>query len=107
MTVFFGAASALFLAGLIPFLRFLILSFFVGHANSGGHLQSLVAGTVLMIAAFIALALGVIADLIRINRILLEDSLEQQKRQRYATEDLLEIADLDPTWPPRQRAGTG
>ena len=60
-----------------------------------------------MIAAFIALALGVIADLIRINRILLEDSLEQQKRQRYATEDLLEIADLDPTWPPRQRAGTG
>ena len=35
-----------------------------------------------MIVAFLALALGVIADLIRINRILIEDSLEQQKRER-------------------------
>jgi hypothetical protein len=36
-----------------------------------------------MIAGVLALALGIIADLIRINRILIEDSLEMQKRQRF------------------------
>jgi len=39
-----------------------------------------------MIAAILALALGVLADLIRINRVLIEDTLEQQKRQRFARE---------------------
>ena len=61
----------------------------------------LLVGGVLMIAAFVALALGVIADLIRINRILLEDSLEQQKRQRFSPDPMLEMTDLDPAWPSR------
>ena len=56
-------------------------------------------------AAFIALALGVIADLIRINRVLLEDSLEQEKRHRYATESPVGVADLEPVWAGRQSTG--
>jgi glycosyltransferase involved in cell wall biosynthesis len=105
MTLFISAASILFFAALVPFVRYVILYFLAAH--NGGHLQSLVAGSVLIMAAFIALALGVIADLIRINRILLEDSLEQEKRHRYAMEATLDVRDLEPAWPRRQRTGTG
>jgi glycosyltransferase involved in cell wall biosynthesis len=98
MTIFLGVASVLFVAALIPFVRFLVDSVFVSHSSAAGHVQSLLAGTVLMVAAFISAALGVIADLIRINRVLLEDSLEQQKRERYTTETVLQVADLDAAW---------
>jgi hypothetical protein len=36
-----------------------------------------------MITAFLCVVLNVIADLIRINRILTEDNLEQTKRMRF------------------------
>lgn len=78
--VFSTIGTVLLAAGLIPFIRFL---FFVTHPNGTHHLQSLLAGSILLTAAFIAYTLGVIADLIRINRILIEDSLEQQKRERF------------------------
>jgi len=68
------------LAGLIPFVRFL---YFVGHQNGAHHLQSLIFGTVLLTASFISFTLGVIADLIRINRILIEENLEISKRQLF------------------------
>ena len=84
MTLFLGTAGLLFAGALIPFIRFLILGYVQAHGHPGGHLQSLVAGAVLMIAAFLAAALGVIADMIRINRVLLEDGLEQQKRDRLS-----------------------
>ena len=106
MTVFLGAATVLFGGALIPFGRFLILSFWGAHSSASGHIQSLVAGSVLMMAALLALALGVIADLIRINRVLLEDSLEQQKRQQYAKVPVPDLAELDAPWAPRQRAST-
>jgi glycosyltransferase involved in cell wall biosynthesis len=84
LTLFTMAGGVLLAASLIPFVRFLVLLGF--YKNSGGthHIQSLVAGAVLMIVAFLALALGVIADLIRVNRILIEDMLEQQRRARFA-----------------------
>jgi glycosyltransferase involved in cell wall biosynthesis len=104
MTLFLGAASVLFAAALVPFIRYLI--YFVANSNAGGHLQSLVAGSVLISAASVALALGVIADLIRINRILLEDSLEQQKRRRFSPETMLEMTQFDPSFPPPQRVIT-
>jgi glycosyltransferase involved in cell wall biosynthesis len=79
--LFMPLALALFALGLVPFVRFLYLAI---SDNTHGHLQSLVLGAVLLIAAFIAFTLGVIADLIRINRVLIEDQLEQQKRARYS-----------------------
>jgi glycosyltransferase involved in cell wall biosynthesis len=85
LTFFTSLAGILFVAGLIPFVRFLALLWFT--SNNGGtarHIQSLVIGSVIMIAAIITLALGVIADLIRINRTLIEDSLEQSKRARFS-----------------------
>jgi len=82
---FFASLAGLFLvAGAIPFIRFLALIWFTtGSGGTGRHIQSLVVGGVLMTAAAITGALGVIADLIRINRVLIEDSLEQTKRHRF------------------------
>lgn len=79
--LFMPLAAVLFVLGLVPFARFLYFAF---TGDSSGHLQSLVLGGVLLTAAFISFTLGVIADLIRINRTLMEDSLEQQKRIRYS-----------------------
>jgi glycosyltransferase involved in cell wall biosynthesis len=71
----------LFLLGLIPFARFTILS--LQDGTTRGHIQSLLIGSLLMIAAFLCLVLNIIADLIRINRVLIEDNLEQTKRLRF------------------------
>jgi glycosyltransferase involved in cell wall biosynthesis len=83
MTIFLGAAAVLFAGALIPFVRFLVLLTFYPDSGGTRHLQSLVAGAVITVAALLAVAMGVIADLIRINRILLEDSLEIQKREKF------------------------
>ncbi len=79
--VLFSSVSLfLLVAGLIPFGRYL---YFVLQDQHGAHLQSLIVGSVLLGGAFLSFALGIIADLIRINRILIEDSLEHQKRERF------------------------
>lgn len=80
--VFLTLGITLFILGLIPFVRYLY--FVIADSTDGArHLQSLIAGSVLMVASFIAFTLGVVADLIRINRVLTEDQLEHQKHARY------------------------
>lgn len=71
----------LFLLGLVPFARFTLLS--LQDGSTRGHIQSLLVGSLLMIAAFLCLVLNIIADLIRINRVLIENNLEQTKRLRF------------------------
>lgn len=61
----------------IPFGRFI---WFALEGNSRGHIQSLIFGAVLMTGAIMSLVLGVIADLIRINRQLNEKSLVLARR---------------------------
>lgn len=78
--LFVSVGTIMLVLGLIPFGRFLYFAIF---DSSQGHIQSLVIGSVLLIAAFISYALGVIADLIRINRILIENGLEQSRRARF------------------------
>lgn len=80
--VFGSLGIVLLVLGLVPFVRYLYLT--ITHA-AGGHLQSLLLGSVLLIASFIAFTLGVVADLIRINRVLLEDNLERTKRAQIPT----------------------
>jgi hypothetical protein len=107
LTFFAFLGGLLGILGLIPFIRFLILLWFT--TNNGGaarHIQSLVVGSVLLIAAIITLALGVIADLIRINRILTEDSLEQQKRERFIRAALPEASLFESSIPERETTGT-
>jgi glycosyltransferase involved in cell wall biosynthesis len=78
--LFVGVGTTMLVIGLIPFGRFLYFAIF---ENSSGHIQSLILGSVFLIAAFLSFALGVIADLIRINRTLIEDGLEQSRRARF------------------------
>jgi glycosyltransferase involved in cell wall biosynthesis len=79
--VFGWLGGTLFVLGLIPFARFLILS--IADGSTRGHLQSLIIGSLLMVAAFLCLVLNIIADLIRINRVLIENNLETTKRMRF------------------------
>ncbi|HYH74693.1 MAG TPA: hypothetical protein VD735_01910, partial [Candidatus Saccharimonadales bacterium] len=80
--LFVSLGIFLLIAGLIPAGRFLYF-FLFEHSESSGHTQSLIFGSVLLIGSFLSFALGVIADLIRINRTLTEEMLEQLKHTRF------------------------
>ena len=75
LSVVFGVLSV------IPFARFAIL--WLGGDPATGHIQSLIFGSIMSVAALLSLALGVISDLLRTNRILLEDQLERIKEMQY------------------------
>jgi len=79
--VFNTLGITLVVLGMIPFARYLY--FFLVDKTPGDHLQSLIAGSVLLVASFISFTLGIIADLTRINRALNEEMLEQVKRARF------------------------
>lgn len=81
--LFFSLGSALLVGGLVPFVRYF---YFVKTQGGAHHLQSLILGTVLLTASFIAYTLGVIAGLVDTNRSLAEDQLELQKRQLLITD---------------------
>jgi hypothetical protein len=84
--VIFGLSALVFaVLGLLPFARYVVL---LGLGEPGhGHLQSLIVGAVLLIVSFLSVMLGVLADLIRTNRILLENSLEHARRARFDRPD--------------------
>ncbi len=74
---FFGTLGLISgLLGLIPFARYLYL---VASGSAGDHIQSLLMGIALVTASLLSFALGVIADLIRVNRQLIEDGLALHK----------------------------
>lgn len=80
---FFATIGTLMLVGaLIPFVRYLILIWFF-QEGAGQHIQSLILGVALLIGALLSYALGVISDLQRTNRILIEESLERIKELQY------------------------
>lgn len=79
--VIFTTLGAIFLLlAAIPFARFLI-NFFQGEGN--GNLQSLIFGSAMLVGSLLSFALVVIADMLRTNRILLEDQLERLKEIQY------------------------
>ncbi|RJF41517.1 glycosyltransferase family 2 protein [Actinomyces sp. 2119] len=77
-------AAVLGVLGLVPFIRFLVL-WLVGQA--GGHVQSLIFGVTMLVASLLSVALLVIADLQRTNRILVEEALERLKNLEYGRPD--------------------
>jgi hypothetical protein len=76
LTVVFGVAAA------IPFVRFLVL--WLSRSETSGNVQSLIFGSIMSVAALLSLALGVISDLLRTNRILIEEQLERTKEMQYS-----------------------
>ena len=74
LTVVFG------LAALVPLVRFLALW---AQGDGTGNVQSLIFASIMAMAALLSLALGVISDLLRTNRVLLEEQLERLKEIQY------------------------
>ena len=81
--LFFTISAILLIIGLVPMINFLIENFTANHPLGPHHLQSLIIGSMLIVGSFISFTLGVIADLIRINRMLLEDMLELTKKNSF------------------------
>jgi glycosyltransferase involved in cell wall biosynthesis len=83
--VFVTIGTIFLVAGLIPFIRFAILT---AMGTQGNHIQSLIFGTAMLVAALLSFALVVISDLLRTNRVLLEDQLERIKEIQYGTNEV-------------------
>lgn len=69
LRVFTYLGGALIVLGGLPVARFL---YYYAEGQGNGHVQSLVLGAVLLIFGFVSLLVGVVADLISFNRMLLE-----------------------------------
>ncbi|WP_166879334.1 glycosyltransferase family 2 protein [Salinibacterium sp. ZJ450] len=81
--VLFAALGSVMLVGaLIPFIRYLFLLVTLG-TDAGDHIQSLILGVAFLVGALLSFALGVIAELMKTNRILLEENLEATRRILY------------------------
>lgn len=78
LKVFVVPGIGLFILSLVPFVRYLILT--IGSTDPGRHLQSLLVGVALFTAGLMFIVLGVIADLIKTNRVIAENTLERVKR---------------------------
>jgi glycosyltransferase involved in cell wall biosynthesis len=91
--IFAFFAAVFGVLGLIPFVRFAVLQIVDDHP--GGHLQSLLVGTVLLMAAFLSVIIGIVSDLIRTNRMLIEDTLEHTKKMRFGSGETLPQPSLD------------
>ncbi len=84
--------AVVFSMGLFLSLRFL---YFYFTGDGGGHIQSLILSAVLMLIGFQVGMIGLLADLIRGNRVIIEDVQYRVKK--------MEIAQLNES---RQRNGT-
>lgn len=72
--------------GLIPFVRWGVLQ--IVDETPGSHLQSLLVGSVLLIMSFMSVIIGIISDLLRTNRALIEDTLEHTKKMRFGVGEI-------------------
>ncbi len=78
LRVFWGGAVILGVPALALFIRFIVT--FIQHGGHSGHVQSLIFGAVLFIAAMLLGALGVIGDLLSHQRTLSQRTLERVRR---------------------------
>jgi len=78
LKVFMTIAVMLFLVGAIPIGRFL---YFVSLGDSGGHIQSLILGSALMLGAGFCGTVGLLADMITANRKMIEEIIRRQREQ--------------------------
>jgi len=78
LRVFATIGGWLIILGLIPIIRFL---FFFFQDGGAGHLQSLLLGAVMLIVGFQTVLIGLLADLIRFNRKMLEEILLRSRQQ--------------------------
>ena len=93
----FTTLAALFgVLALVPMVRFVVI--WLMRGDNSGNIQSLIFAAIMSVAALLSVALGVLSDLQRTNRVLLEDQLERIKEIQYR--------DASPRVP-RRPAGAG
>lgn len=80
--IFLTAGTVFLMLGVVPYIRYAILALSRGDSPNG-HIQSLLLGGVLIIVGVLLTALGIIADLIAINRRLLEENLHKLRQLQY------------------------
>ena len=80
LKVFWGAALVMAVPAFAIFIRFMVLFIESPHDAARGHIQSLIAGAVLFIAAMLLLSLGVIGDLLDAQRTLSQRTFERVRR---------------------------
>ena len=80
LKVFWGAALVMAIPAFAIFIRFMVLFIESPHDAARGHIQSLIAGAVLFIAAMLLLSLGVIGDLLDAQRTLSQRTFERVRR---------------------------
>ena len=77
LKIFLSLAAIFFLLGLIPGIRFLVF-FFSGRP--GGHIQSLILSSILLILSFLMVVIAILSDLISSNRKIIEEALWRIRR---------------------------
>ena len=80
LRVFLTLATILIIAGMIPMIRFLVLFF---TDDGGGHIQSLIAGSVLLLVGFQVFILSLLASSVAWNRKMIEEILYRARRRDY------------------------
>jgi glycosyltransferase involved in cell wall biosynthesis len=102
LRVFLSLAGIVGLAGLLLFGR--VLWFYFTQPGPTGHVQSLIVASVLLVFAVQLAVLGVLADLVRANRVIAERSLQRLRKielQLGVSPDTVDDADVNA----RERAG--
>ena len=97
LKTFFAIGTVLMLAGSALGVRFL---WDFAHGDRGGHIQSLILAAILLIVGFQTLLIGLVADLISVNRRLSEEVLVRLKRME------MPVAERRPI-PQRRESPTG
>ena len=103
LRVFMTAAAIVGLAALVIWGRFIY--FYVFDNSGGGHVQSLILGAVLFIAAVQLAALGVVGDILAGSRILQQRILERVRRVELRLG--VEPSHYEPGAPGKRGATTG
>ena len=80
--------GGLIAGGMVLGLRFLY--FLWQGAGAAGHVQSLILAAILTIVGFQVCLIGLIADLVRLNRKMLEETLYRVRRMRPEGRDTCE-----------------
>jgi hypothetical protein len=82
LRVFTTLGVTLIFLGIIPGIRFVYL-FSSGQA---GHIQSLILAAILIIVGFQVLMIGLLSDLLSLNRRMSEEALYRVRRLEYLAE---------------------
>ncbi len=83
---FMLVSSPFLIVGATLVMRFGIL-YLLGESGIGRHLQSIIVGTASLIIGFVLVVLGVLGDLISVNRVLIEETLYHQKKEAFKQND--------------------